>query len=77
MSLVFSPASSLPSSTIEPVVDTIWQMARSVVVLPAPLAPRMTTTSPRSTVKSTPWSTSTLPYRAVRSGDLEQRGAHQ
>ena len=28
--------------------------ARSVVVLPAPLAPRITTTSPSSTVKSTP-----------------------
>ena len=28
-------------------VSTIWQIARSVVVLPAPLAPRITTTSPR------------------------------
>ena len=40
------PVSSLPSSTIDPWSSTIWQMARSVVVLPAPLAPRMTTTSP-------------------------------
>ena len=63
---------SSPSNVIDPSVATIWQIARSVVVLPAPLAPRMTTTSPRSTVKSTPCSTSTGPYPARSSATSEQ-----
>src|SRR4249919_2611391 len=39
-------------------------MARSVVVLPAPLAPSSATTSPSSTVSDTPCSATIGPYRA-------------
>src|SRR6478752_9327083 len=53
-----------PSSSIDPLVLTIWQMDRSVVVLPAPLAPRTTTTSPRWTWNSTECSASICPYEA-------------
>jgi hypothetical protein len=36
-------------------------MARSAVVLPAPLGPRMATTDPGATVSESPWSTSMRP----------------
>ena len=42
-------------------VRTIWQIARSVVVLPAPLAPRMAVMRPGSRPKSMPCSTSVGP----------------
>ena len=40
------PTSSSPSNATAPLVSIIWHSARSVVVLPAPLAPSSTTTSP-------------------------------
>ena len=33
------PTSCTPSNWMSPLVPTIWQIARTVVVLPAPLAP--------------------------------------
>src|SRR5438067_12484502 len=42
------------------------EIARSVVVFPAPLAPRIATISPSSTLRSTSWSTRRWPYPAVR-----------
>src|SRR5439155_25821651 len=42
------------------------QTARSVVVLPAPLAPRMAVMPPASTVKPKPWRTLVAPYCASR-----------
>src|SRR5207237_1597476 len=41
------------------------EIARSVVVLPAPLAPRIATISPSSTARSTSCSTCRCPYPAV------------
>src|SRR5688572_15718254 len=38
-----------------------------IVVLPAPFGPSSVTTSPRFTAKLTPWSTSFVPYRILRS----------
>src|SRR6187200_1929860 len=55
---------SLPSNTIEPERSIIPETARIVVVLPAPLAPSTTTTSPPPTVRSISWSTLTAPYPA-------------
>src|SRR6478609_7339883 len=55
---------SLPSNTIEPERSIIPETARMVVVLPAPLAPSTTTTSPPPTVRSISWSTLTAPYPA-------------
>jgi hypothetical protein len=49
ISAVSLPDISVPSIWIEPDVSTMLQIARSVVVLPAPLAPSTTTTSPVST----------------------------
>src|SRR6187399_2360203 len=78
---------SLPSNTIEPERSIIPETARMVVVLPAPLAPSTTTTSPPPTVRSISWSTLTAPYPArtalssskavTRSPELscERRGA--
>ena len=43
-----------PSSLMEPSVCTMLQMARRVVVLPAPLAPRTVTIWPGSTCRLTP-----------------------
>ena len=40
------PFSCLPSISIAPVRETVPEIARSVVVLPAPFAPRTETTSP-------------------------------
>ena len=55
------PTSSWPLKRNEPRVSIIPDSARRVVVLPAPFAPRMTTTSPSFTSKSRPRSTSTGP----------------
>ena len=45
-----------PPKTISPAVRTIPEIARSVVVLPAPFAPSSATTSPSSTESETSWS---------------------
>ena len=50
----FLPPTDVPSTMTDPLVTIIPLMARMVVVLPAPLAPRMTTVSPASTVKDIP-----------------------
>src|ERR1041384_8812574 len=60
-----SPISSLPRKRIEPARwPRMPMIARSVVVLPAPLRPRRVATSPSSTVKSIPCSTCDSPYQA-------------
>src|SRR5205814_1744936 len=43
---------------------TVLEIARSVVVLPAPFAPRTAAILPSSTRSVTPWSAFTAPYRA-------------
>ena len=55
------PSIDSPSNVNAPRAGIIPDSARNVVVLPAPFAPRITTTSPSSTVKSTPYSTCTGP----------------
>ena len=47
------PFSCLPSSSIAPLRETMPEIARSVVVFPAPFAPRTATTSPSPTVSET------------------------
>ena len=51
----------LPSNSIAPVVRTMLQMARNVVVLPAPLAPSSVVTLPSSSEKLIPCSACTCP----------------
>src|SRR5215208_1486295 len=53
-----------PSKTTSPFVRTMPEIARSVVVLPAPLAPSSATISPSFTSSETPCSALTGPYRA-------------
>src|SRR5512132_174761 len=53
-----------PAKTMSPDVRVMLEIARSVVVLPAPFAPRSATTSPSSTRSETPWSARMGPYRA-------------
>src|SRR5580658_877896 len=65
-SSVAMPAMDLPPSMMSPCVRTIPQMARSVVVLPAPFAPKSAVTPPSSTEKSMPCSTFVSPYAACR-----------
>src|SRR5436305_1390155 len=48
------PRSVLPSKSITPLRATVPEIARRVVVLPAPFAPRTATTSPSPTVSDTP-----------------------
>src|SRR5277367_3959532 len=64
MSSVALPSMRSSPSRISPVVRTIPQIARSVVVLPAPLAPSSAVTPPASTAKSMPCSTRVSPYPA-------------
>ena len=52
---------SSPSNVIAPSRGIVPEIARIVVVLPAPLAPRMTTISPGSTDRLTWCSTLTGP----------------
>ncbi len=54
----------VPSNVIAPLRGIVPEIARIVVVLPAPLAPSTTTISASSTVKSRSWSTLTWPYPA-------------
>jgi len=49
-------SSGWPSNRIEPAVRTMREIARSVVVLPAPFAPRMVVIPPRAMLKLTPCS---------------------
>src|SRR5919197_3817313 len=56
--------SGFPAKTISPVCRTVPETDRSVVVLPAPLAPSSATISPSSTRSETPWSALIGPYRA-------------
>src|SRR5690606_11732228 len=61
------PRMSRPSNLMRPPARTAPLMARSVVVLPAPFAPRMPTAPPGGTVSETASSTCTGPYQAVTS----------
>ena len=58
--------SSVPSKRISPRVRTMPHSARSVVVLPAPLAPSSVVTPPSSTAKSSPNSTWSRRRRRTR-----------
>ena len=55
------PPSERPAKRISPPVRTVCEIARSVVVLPAPFAPRTATIAPSSTVSEIPWSALTGP----------------
>src|SRR5919112_3208047 len=59
------PRMSLPSKTMRPPARTVPLIARRVVVLPAPFAPRMPTAPLSGTLSDTPSSTCTGPYDAV------------
>src|SRR6266545_2514208 len=48
------------------------EIVRTVVLFPAPLAPRRQTSSPDATVRETPWSTSTAPYATVTSSSVSK-----
>src|SRR5262245_48644109 len=67
ISSVALPSIRWPSKCTSPVVFTIPHTARRVVVLPAPLAPRIVVIPPDSTEKERPWSTRVQPYWAWRS----------
>src|SRR4051812_1683106 len=53
-----------PSSSTSPLVLTVPETARRVVVLPAPFAPRIATKSPSSIARLTSWRARISPYRA-------------
>src|SRR3954447_5894255 len=57
-------AIGLPANMISPRVRTVPEIARSVVVLPAPFAPRTATACPSSTASEIPCSAFTCPYDA-------------
>src|SRR5438094_6665937 len=62
------PCTGFPSSVTLPLLGrTVPEMARIVVVLPAPFAPISATTVPALTVSEAPTSTSLRPYPACRS----------
>src|SRR5277367_3921851 len=63
---VASPSMRAPANWMEPSVRIMPQMARRVVVLPAPLAPSSAVTPPSSTTKSRPCKTLVSPYQACR-----------
>src|ERR1700722_8630568 len=65
-SSVAMPLIASPPRMISPCVRTMPQIARRVVVLPAPLAPRSAVTPPSSTTKSMPCRTFVSPYAACR-----------
>src|SRR5215468_4688097 len=66
MSSVALPSMRCPSKRTIPEVLTMPHTARSVVVLPAPLAPRMAVMPPASTAKARPCKTLVHPYCAWR-----------
>jgi hypothetical protein len=53
--------SDLPARRISPLLRTVFEIARSVVVLPAPFAPRTATTACSATSSETPCSALTGP----------------
>src|SRR5688572_28128137 len=63
---------SLPSNVMRPPTETMPLMAFRVVVLPAPLAPRMPTASFSPTVSEMPCSTRAWPYDAVTSSSCRR-----
>src|SRR5271157_5755021 len=63
---VATPSMRAPANCSEPSVRIMPQMARNVVVLPAPLAPSSAVTPPSSTTKSRPCKTLVSPYHACR-----------
>src|SRR5579859_1500573 len=66
-----SPHISAPSNWIEPRERPSMPMiARSVVVLPAPLRPSRVTTSPWRISKFMPWRICDSPYQPLRSATL-------
>src|SRR5271165_3054754 len=65
-SSVAMPRILSPPRSRSPWVRTMPQIARNVVVLPAPLAPRSAVTPPSSTEKSMPCNTLVSPYAACR-----------
>ena len=74
MSSGFFPPTDVPSMTTEPFAAIIPLTARIVVVLPAPLAPRMTTASPASTEKRHAPQDLDRAVARLEVLDLEQRG---
>src|SRR6266478_8449092 len=66
ISSVALPSMRCPSKRTLPLVFTMPHTARSVVVLPAPLAPRIAVMPPASTAKPKPWRTLVAPYCASR-----------
>ena len=58
------PAIRFDANAISPVFRTVPEIERSVVVLPAPFAPRIDTACPSSTASETPCSARIGPYRA-------------
>src|SRR5258705_4432558 len=53
---------------------SVPEMARNVVVLPAPFGPSNATTDPGGTEMDRPWSTSTFPYPEVTSSSSSRSG---
>src|SRR5262245_32481905 len=74
MSSVARPSIRWPAKRTSPVVFTMPQTARRVVVLPAPLAPRMVVMPPASTANARPCSTVVHPYWAWRSAASSRGG---
>ena len=61
MSSLARPSIRRPSNRTVPAGATIPDTARSVVVFPAPLAPRIVVMPRASTVNPTPWRTRVAP----------------
>src|SRR6266516_4848882 len=59
-----------PAKVISPLFRTVPEIARSVVVLPAPFAPSSETACPSSTDSETPWRALIGPYRASTSSSM-------
>src|SRR5207302_3446385 len=57
-------AIDFPAKRTSPLLRTVFEIARNVVVLPAPFEPSTATTSASSTLNVTPWSALIGPYRA-------------
>ena len=77
ISSVALPAIGSPSKLIAPSVRTMPQMARSVVVLPAPLAPSSVVMPPGSSAKLDAVQRLRLAVVRLETLDLEQRAIAQ
>src|SRR5215470_20404238 len=67
------PSRRSPRKSMRPAVGrSSPEIARTVVLLPAPLAPKRQTSSPWSTRSETPWSTSTAPYATRTSSSVSK-----